>query len=233
MKKFIIHIGVALSFLALAAVPVAVDAATVGQICTVKADCVGTLVCEDGIGGKKCVPAKDERKIGTFCDLASNCDSGKGFLELTCDEDYNRCVGASRNVSCADAAVNSLAANGDVVADVAPIYRCDKSLFCRDSDFTCQRDLGTEFVEEIGVGSSTTDIRDQIRQIINLALGFLGVAGVILVLYGGAIWMTAAGDDEKIEKAKKTIVSGLIGLVIIGIAWTIVSYILNVTAGIG
>ena len=45
--------------------------------------------------------------------------------------------------------------------------------------------------------------------------------------------MSAAGDDEKVEKAKKTIVSGLIGLVIIGIAWTIVSYVLSVSQGVG
>jgi len=33
----------------------------------------------------------------------------------------------------------------------------------------------------------------------------------------------------EVGKAKKTIVAGLIGLVIIGIAWTIVSYVVNVT----
>ena len=45
--------------------------------------------------------------------------------------------------------------------------------------------------------------------------------------------MTAMGEDEKVEKGKKTIVAGLVGIAIIGIAWTIVSYILNVTRGVG
>jgi hypothetical protein len=55
---------------------------------------------------------------------------------------------------------------------------------------------------------------------------------VIITIYGGVIWMTAFGDDEKVGKAKKTIIAGVIGIVIIGIAWTIVSYVLKFTGDI-
>jgi hypothetical protein len=181
----------------------------------------------------RCVPDADEIAIGTWCSEVAHCDSELGFFEFTCDKDNNVCVGAGHDIDCSDNAVNTNALLGETT--VSRGNRCDRALNCildANQNGECRRDIGTEFVQDIGVGGSTDDIRDQIRTLINIALGFLGVAGVIIVIYGGALWMTSAGDEEKVEKGKKTIVAGLIGLVIIGIAWTIVSYILNVTQGI-
>ena len=122
---------------------------------------------------------------------------------------------------------------GWVLSDSTPNERCAEGLYCDTADTgTCQQDFGQGAVPTDKLGETATDIRDQIRNMINIALGFLGVAGVIVTIYGGAIWLSAAGDDEKVGKAKKTIIAGVIGLIIIGIAWTIVSYVLNVTQSI-
>lgn len=186
------------------------------------------LECTDAAVGKKCVADPGARMIGTWCDSAAHCNTLEGFLKLTCNTDENYCVGASSKVECADDDVNKNKELGET--NVEQFNRCDRnSLFCNDN-FLCQADLGTTTASTIaGTGTSTEDIRDLVRKLINIALGFLGVAGVIVTMYGGALWMSAAGEDEKVEKAKKTIVSGLIGLIIIGIAWTIVSYVLAVT----
>jgi hypothetical protein len=111
--------------------------------------------------------------------------------------------------------------------------RCDIGLICDAEKGKCVNDFGQATVSADKLGEAATDIRDQIRNIINIALGFLGVAGVIITIYGGVIWMTAFGEEEKIGKAKKTIIAGVIGIVIIGIAWTIVSYVLKMTQTIG
>jgi len=105
--------------------------------------------------------------------------------------------------------------------------RCDTGLVCSAEEGVCVNDFGQGAIPADKLGEAASDIRDQIRNIINIALGFLGVIGVIIVIYGGIVWMTAAGDDEKVGKAKKTIIAGVIGIIIIGIAWTIVSYVLN------
>ena len=178
------------------------------------------------------MPDITDRAIGTFCAATAHCDTREGFLKLSCDKDRRFCVGASRGVSCADDAVNTDLILGKTAATITPPYRCDDSLFCNASG-ECGRDLGGEYVSEIGVGESTEDIRDQIRRVINIALGFLGVVGVIIAIYGGVLWMTAMGEDEKVEKGRKTIIAGLTGIAIIAIAWTIVSYILNITRGVG
>ncbi|MDD4607262.1 MAG: hypothetical protein PHS07_02945 [Patescibacteria group bacterium] len=66
------------------------------------------------------------------------------------------------------------------------------------------------------------DIMNRIEGIINSILAFLGFIAVIIMLIGGFLWMTAAGNEEKVEKAKKTIGAGVIGLAIILLSWIIV-----------
>lgn len=81
-----------------------------------------------------------------------------------------------------------------------------------------------------GVGGST-DLIQIIGRIINIFLGLLGVIFLVLLLYAGYLWMTSAGDPEKVKKAQQTIKNAIIGLVIIASAWAIVSFILNALIG--
>jgi len=62
---------------------------------------------------------------------------------------------------------------------------------------------------------------------IQVALTFLGVATIALVLYAGFLWMTAAGESEKIDKAKKYLRNGLIGLIIILSSWSLTWFIVK------
>jgi hypothetical protein len=66
-----------------------------------------------------------------------------------------------------------------------------------------------------------------IFNIIRYLLGFLGVVAVIILIYGGFLWMTAKGDEERVRKAKKTIINGLIGLIIILLSYAIVSFVMG------
>jgi hypothetical protein len=64
-------------------------------------------------------------------------------------------------------------------------------------------------------------------KIINLALGFLGIIAVVIILLGGFKWMTAGGNEEKTSEAKKLLGAGIIGLVIVLMAWGIASYLIT------
>ncbi|MFZ5363865.1 MAG: Ig-like domain-containing protein [Patescibacteria group bacterium] len=68
-------------------------------------------------------------------------------------------------------------------------------------------------------------------RIVRVALGFLGVIALGIVLYGGFVWMTSAGNEEKIATAKKILTNGIIGLVIILMAFGITQYVLNTLIG--
>ncbi len=58
-------------------------------------------------------------------------------------------------------------------------------------------------------------------------LGFLGLIAVLIILYGGFTWMTSAGNEEKIAKAKKIIQSALIGMIVILLSWAIVTFVFS------
>jgi len=74
-------------------------------------------------------------------------------------------------------------------------------------------------------GLQTTDIPTIAAIIITALLGLVGMIFFILFIYGGFQWMTAAGNEEKIRKAKKLIVNAVIGLAIIIMAYAITYFI--------
>ena len=73
----------------------------------------------------------------------------------------------------------------------------------------------------------TTDIRVVIVRIINIALGFLGIIVVLIILYGGFLWMTSGGDERKVATAKSIIRNGVIGLIIIILSFALTRFILT------
>lgn len=86
---------------------------------------------------------------------------------------------------------------------------------------------GTE--NQIGntIGLGEEDPRIIIANVIRVALGFLGIIALGLVIYSGWLWMTAGGNADNIEKAKKILVGALIGLLIILSSFLITTFILN------
>jgi hypothetical protein len=94
------------------------------------------------------------------------------------------------------------------------------------ADTLNSNDLGVNAIQSsIKLGSG--DIRQTAAQIINVALGFLGIIAVVIVLLGGFKYMIAGGNEEKTSEARKLIVSGIIGLAIILSAWAITSFVIS------
>jgi len=86
-------------------------------------------------------------------------------------------------------------------------------------------DLGISYGEKIGLG--TRDVRETVAQIIRVAMGLLGIVAVVIILIGGFYWMTAGGDEGRVETGKKWIFSGVIGLAIILSAYALADFIIK------
>jgi len=82
-----------------------------------------------------------------------------------------------------------------------------------------------EFAESAGLSSG--DLPKTIASIIRTALGFLGIVAVVIILAGGFQWMTAGGTEEKVKTAKRLIIQGIIGLVIILSAFAIATFVIG------
>lgn len=88
--------------------------------------------------------------------------------------------------------------------------------------------FGTSVIEPIlGQTLGTRDIRETIASIINVALSLLGIVAVVIILAGGFTWMTAGGNEENVEKAKKLIIAGIVGLAIILSAYAIANFVIK------
>jgi len=111
-------------------------------------------------------------------------------------------------------------------------------LFTADIPVHAQNNLqGQEsFLESLGSragfdtlsSNADTDLAQKIGAILNGFLGLLGVIFLVFIIYGGILWMTAAGKDDQVGKARKVLQMATIGLVIVISAYTLSSFIFSV-----
>lgn len=80
--------------------------------------------------------------------------------------------------------------------------------------------------ENIDVGKG--DLVDTIKRVINIFLGLLGLIAVIIIMYGGFVWMTANGAPDKIDLARRILKSAVIGLGIILFSYSIAFFVFKV-----
>jgi hypothetical protein len=64
-----------------------------------------------------------------------------------------------------------------------------------------------------------------ITTLINYFLGILGLVAVGFLIYAGVLMVTAGGAEEQVTKARKIIMYGVIGIVIILLSYTIVTFV--------
>ncbi len=86
--------------------------------------------------------------------------------------------------------------------------------------------FGTEVIDQNTALTGGSFIGIIVR-VINILFGLLGIISVGIVLYGGYVYMTSGGVEDKITTAKKILVNGVIGLVIILSSWAIARFILQ------
>lgn len=71
-----------------------------------------------------------------------------------------------------------------------------------------------------------------IANIINIAMGFLGVVAVCIIIWAGFRWMTSGGEEKGAEAAQAMMKNGIIGLVIILASWILAHFVIAQLAGV-
>ncbi len=72
-----------------------------------------------------------------------------------------------------------------------------------------------------------TEAPELLGNIIKVFINTLGLILVMLIVYAGYMYLTAAGDDEKVKKAKKLLGQAVIGLIIVLSAYAIALFVLG------
>jgi len=101
------------------------------------------------------------------------------------------------------------------------LYNINNSCYAKESTtpppVTLDNPLGTQ---------TDTDINTLIGKVIQAVLGVVGSLALVMFIYGGLVWMTAAGSNEKVQKGKDILIWATIGLVIIFTSYALVRFVL-------
>ena len=77
-------------------------------------------------------------------------------------------------------------------------------------------------------GLADIDLLDLIRKIIRYIFGIAMILLFIMLLYGGILYITSQGEEQKTEKAKKTLYFAILGTIFVFSAWAIAEYVIRV-----
>lgn len=71
-----------------------------------------------------------------------------------------------------------------------------------------------QFAAPTGTNLPEGKVSDIVKNIMNWILGIVGVMGVIGFAISGILYLTAAGDEGKIDTAKKAMTYSIIGVIV-------------------
>ncbi len=86
---------------------------------------------------------------------------------------------------------------------------------------------GSNFVGNDPVAGTGTLIGTAIKLVFFIA----GLAALVYLLWGAFDWIMSSGKKEDVEKAQQKIISAVIGLILIVVAFTVFSFIMGTVLG--
>ena len=130
----------------------------------------------------------------------------------------------------------SLFASFAGVTSTSVVYADSKSELCSGANL----DISGDTSAGCGENSQCTDNKEDktnycpasklntlIKNVVNILSMIVGVAAVIMIIYGGFRYVTSGGDSGSVTTAKNTILYALIGLVVVALSQVIVKFVLS------
>lgn len=115
-------------------------------------------------------------------------------------------------------------------APANPAVKCesDASRECIQLENPLQR-VNPETGKREGVTKPVTII----ALVIKAALGLVGALTLVMMVWGGFLWLTSAGNPEKIERGTKTMLWAAVGVVLVFSSYLILNTVLDYITGAG
>lgn len=89
-----------------------------------------------------------------------------------------------------------------------------------------QDDYGLDAAADAAGVPKTTNFPQTIGMVLFTVISLIGVFFLVLMVYGGFLWMTAGGSSEKTKKAGAIMRNGAIGVVIVLSAYAITRFVI-------
>lgn len=131
-----------------------------------------------------------------------------------------------------------------LICPTNPIERCNCPI-----DSTCRQNFQCPPAEKPSNPSMSSDysltnlkiknplgnvnsIPELVNNIVRTLLGIVGAVSLLMFVYGGVLWMTSAGNAQRIEKGKETLIWATIGLAVIFASYSILRVIFQAFTGV-
>jgi len=75
--------------------------------------------------------------------------------------------------------------------------------------------------------TKNNDFNSIVKTIINTLLFLVGAISVIMIVIGGIMYTTSAGNSGQVTQAKNTIIYAVVGLVVAFLAYAIINYVVS------
>ena len=97
------------------------------------------------------------------------------------------------------------------------------------------QDLGRGTLDQVAGQAnikSETSLPLIIGNLVRISIGLLGIIFLVLTVYAGFLYLTARGEEDKVKHAKETLQRGVIGIIIISVAYAIASFVITAATGV-
>lgn len=74
-------------------------------------------------------------------------------------------------------------------------------------------------------GTIDNPVNNMIKVAANIVALLTGVAAVVMIIVSGFSYVTSAGNTEKATSARRRILAAVIGLAVVALAWTLISFL--------
>jgi hypothetical protein len=87
---------------------------------------------------------------------------------------------------------------------------------------------GTEKIDPSTIGvPPVKDANAALSGLLNVAYAGAGILCVVIIIFGGYIYVTSDGDASNVKRAKNAILGAVTGLIVVIMAFTITQFILG------
>lgn len=74
-------------------------------------------------------------------------------------------------------------------------------------------------------------VENKVITALNFFIAFSALVAVILIVVAGYMFITSAGDPEKVEKAQKALTAAVVGMIIVFLARVIIGFVVDIGSG--
>jgi len=89
-------------------------------------------------------------------------------------------------------------------------------------------DTAQNAVNAINPTGDVPVLQEQIQLIINVLIGLIAVAAVVMLIIGGFRYVFSQGEEKATKGAKDTILYAIIGIVVSILAFSITNYVIDI-----